>query len=169
MRVQPVSAACPAPSGEALFASYARRLEAVVSRRVRTSRANLEDACGFAWLQLVRHQPEPGVAFAWLCTTAVREAIKLDRRAGQVVALDDVAEVATGPFPGRLELLAAGEQVRAARLRPREARVIGLRVAGYGRPDIAGLTGDSQRTVDRQLARAQRKLCDVRRAARESA
>ena len=169
MRVQSVRAAGAGDRDERLFASHALQLQAVVSRRVRTSRANVEDACGFAWLQLVRHRPEPGVAFAWLCTTAVREAIKLDRRAGQAVALEDVTEVATDPFPGRFELIAAGEQMRAAGLRPREARALGLRGAGYARREIAELTGDSCRTVDRQLGRAQRKLCDVRRAVGEAA
>ena len=169
MKVQSVWAASAADMNERLFASHARQLQAVVSRRVRTSRANVEDACGFAWLQLVRNQPEPAIAFPWLCTTAVREAIKLDRRARQVVALDDVVEVATDPFPGRVELIAAGEQMRAAGLRPREGRLLGLRVAGYGRREIAELTGDSCRTVDRQLVRAQRRLRDVRLAAGEAA
>jgi len=66
---------------------------------------------------------------------------------------------------GRLELIAAGEQIRAARLRPREASVLGLRVAGYTREEIAEATGKSHRTVDRQLGRARRKLRDALRAA----
>ncbi len=62
-----------------------------------------------------------------------------------------------------LELIAAGEQIRAARLQAREARVLGLRVAGYRRDEIAELTGDSRRTIDRQLGRARRKLRDALR------
>ena len=73
---------------EQLFAQDARRLEAVVARRVRTSPANVDDACGFAWLQFVRHRPTRAVAFAWLCTTAVREAIKLDRQMARAVRFD---------------------------------------------------------------------------------
>jgi DNA-binding CsgD family transcriptional regulator len=63
-----------------------------------------------------------------------------------------------------LELIAAGEDVRRARLRPREARLVGLRVAGYSRAEMAELTGGTQRTVERHLGRAQRKLRDARLA-----
>jgi DNA-binding CsgD family transcriptional regulator len=128
---------------------------------------NVEDACGFAWLQLVRRRPPAAVAFAWLCTTAIREAVKLHRRAAEMVSLDEAAELAGDPRHSadrHLGPIIAGEEVRAARLRPREARLIGLRVAGYSREEIAELTGDSHRTVDRQLGRAQRKLRTARRA-----
>ena len=127
---------------------------------------NVEDACGFAWLQLVRRRPPTVVAFAWLCTTAIREAVKLHRRSAETVALDEVAEVPGAPHhqpENRLELIAAGQDVRAAQLRPREARLLGLRVAGYSREQMAGLTGETDRTVDRQLGRAQRKLNAARR------
>jgi hypothetical protein len=118
---------------EELFAEHARRLHAVVSRRIRSSAANVDDACGFAWLQLVRHRPPATVAFACLCTTAVREAIKLDQRSARLIELDQLAKVAADQIhrPERLlEVFAAVEHLRVARLRPREARVPGLRVAG---------------------------------------
>jgi DNA-directed RNA polymerase specialized sigma24 family protein len=138
----------------------------VVTRSVHTSAVNVDDACGFAWLQLVRHRPPAPVAFAWLCTTAVREAIKLDQRMTRLIGLDQLADVATDSSPGAessLEVIAAGEQIRAARLRPRETRVLGLRIAGYTRGEMAELTGDSHRTIDRQLRRARRKLRDALR------
>jgi DNA-directed RNA polymerase specialized sigma24 family protein len=43
--------------------------------------------------------------------------------------------------------------------------VLGLRVAGYSRDEIAELTGESHRTIDRELGRARRKLHDAVRAA----
>ncbi len=135
----------------------------MVRATVRTSAANVDDACGFAWLQLVRHRPPAAAAFAWLCTTAVREAIKLQHRTARLIDLDALAEVALEPTQGperSLELIAAGEQIRAARLQAGAARVLGLRAAGYGREEIAELTGDSPRTIDRQLRRARRKLRD---------
>jgi DNA-directed RNA polymerase specialized sigma24 family protein len=114
------------------------------------------------------HRPPPAAAFAWLCTTAVREAIKLDHRTARLIELDQLAE-GTADLTHRpecsLALIAAGEHVRAARLRPREARVLALRTAGYSREEIAELTGDSHRTIDRQLGRARRKLRDALRAA----
>jgi len=164
MPTRPVLAATR-PDAEELCAWHARRLHAVVSATVRTSAANVDDACGFAWLQLVRHRPPAAVTFAWLCSTAVREAIKLEHRLVRSIGLDQPAEVAPDPAfrpEGSLELIAAGEQVRAAGLRRREARVLGLRVAGYTCDEIAELTGDSHRTIDRHLGRARRKLRDVR-------
>lgn len=166
MTAEPVQSATRLDE-EQLFAEQARRLHTVVSRSVRTSAANVDDACGFVWLQLVRHRPPAAVAFAWLCTTAVREAVKLDLRSARVAGLDQLAEVAAAPIrrpESSLELIAAGEQVRAAGLRPREARVLGLRVAGYSRDEIAELTGESHRSIDRQLGRARRKLRDAVRA-----
>jgi RNA polymerase sigma factor (sigma-70 family) len=161
---QPVQPATGLDSEE-LFTEHARRLHIVVSRSVRTSAANVDDACGFAWLQLMHHRPPGRVAFAWLCTTAVREAIKLDRRMTRDAGFDHALELVSDPVgPERkLELILAGEQIRAAQLRPRERRLIALRVVGYSGEEIAGITGDSCRTVDRQLARAQRRLRDVRR------
>jgi DNA-directed RNA polymerase specialized sigma24 family protein len=157
---------CPADDAQ-LFEQHALGLQAVVSRRVRTSPVNVEDACGFAWLQLIRRRPPGHVAFAWLCTTAIREAMRLHRRGARTVCLEQIAEASADArygVDGQLELMCAGEEIRQARLRPREARLIGLRAAGYSRKQVAELTGDTYRTVDRQLARAQRKLRVARRA-----
>ena len=84
----------------------------------------------------------------------------------RAVGLDQVLEVAADPVvgpEGRLELILVGEQIRAARLQPHEARVLGLRAAGHSREEIAELTGDSHRTIDRQLGRARRKLSRAHR------
>jgi hypothetical protein len=93
--------------------------------------------------------------------------MKLDRRMSQTVDLDEVIDTAPdsryGPEP-RLELIVAGEDIRRARPRPREARLVGLRAAGYSREQMAELTGDTYRTVDRQLGWAQGKLRVARRA-----
>lgn len=147
-----------------LFERHAPRLKHAVSRRVCTSAANVEDACGFAWLQLVRCQPRRSTAFAWLCTTAIREAVKLHRRTSQTVALDRMTDAADArhSLDWRLELIGAGQEIREASLRPREARLVGLRVAGYSREQMAELTGETCRVVDRQLGRAQRRLRAVR-------
>jgi DNA-directed RNA polymerase specialized sigma24 family protein len=143
-----------------LFKGHAACLRTAAGASVRTSPPNVEDACGFAWQQLVRHRPHGAVAFAWLRTIAVCEAIKLHRRTARTAGLDLVADVAdpVARTVGRVELIATGEQIRAARRRPREARVLGLRAAGYSREDVAELTGDSERRIDRQLGRARRKL-----------
>lgn len=51
-----------------------------------------------------------------------------------------------------------GARAVAAALVPRESRLIGLRALGYSHREPAALTGDSERTVERQLTRAGRRL-----------
>ena len=47
---------------------------------VTTSEANIEDACMYAWLTLLRHElDEVAEPYSWLTTIAVREAVKLER------------------------------------------------------------------------------------------
>lgn len=114
-----------------LYEQHALALQAVVSRRVHTSPVNVEDACGFAWLQLVRCGNRPASTFAWLCTIAIREALKLHRRAARTTGLDEVADAATDPrydVNWRVELIVAGEEIREARLHPR-----GPGSSAYGR------------------------------------
>ncbi len=132
-----------------------------------TSPVYVEDACAFAWLQLVRR---PERAFPWLCKTAIREAIRLHRRAGRTVSLDAgdewaVSDAREDPDPG-LELVVALQAITAARLRARGAasRPPGR---GYTGREMEHVTGDSERTLDRQLVRAQRSLARARRDQRE--
>ena len=69
-----------APQPAALFARYDRKLRARVRSIVSTSEANIEDACMYAWLALLRHElDEVAEPYSWLTTIAVREAVKLDR------------------------------------------------------------------------------------------
>ena len=72
----------PAAIGDepVLFREHHPRLRSHVRRLVRTSRANIEDACSFAFLQLLRHQPDREHVYGWLLRTATREAIKLDQQ-----------------------------------------------------------------------------------------
>jgi DNA-directed RNA polymerase specialized sigma24 family protein len=142
-----------------------------VNAAVRTSPVNVEDACGFAWLQLVCRRPSGETVFGWLCTTAIREAIRLDRRARRVVEIDCLAErLANDPRldpEHRAEVLAIGQVIASADLAARERRLTGLRVLGYTRRQMAALTGESDRTIDRQLVRARRKLRDARQRSAE--
>jgi DNA-directed RNA polymerase specialized sigma24 family protein len=77
----------PAAIGDepVLFREHHPRLRSHVGRLVRTSRANIEDACSFACLQLLRHQPDREHVYGWLLRTATREAIKLDQQARRAV------------------------------------------------------------------------------------
>ena len=58
-----------------LYKDHSSALRAAVRHFVNADDAVIEDACSFAWLQLMRHQPDRGpTLFAWLRTVAVREA-----------------------------------------------------------------------------------------------
>ena len=71
----------PADHGDeaTIYAEWATRLRRVIAGCVNTSDANIEDACSFAWMQLLRQQPRRETAFAWMVTVAKREAWRLDR------------------------------------------------------------------------------------------
>jgi RNA polymerase sigma factor (sigma-70 family) len=146
----------------ALFAELHPKLARQVRRLVRTGEENVQDACSFAFLQLLRYEPSRVSVFSWLLTVAVREAVKLDQR-GRCepplavreggVELEPVDERADPEIV--LELLAA---VAAAGLSARQARIVALHSAGYRYESISKLLGLSPRTVERQLLRARRKL-----------
>jgi RNA polymerase sigma factor (sigma-70 family) len=156
-----------------LFRLHAGTLRSVVTRQVRTSSANIEDACAFAWVQFLRYQPPRDRLMGWLCRTAIREAITLDRRGCRCTELTEDPDV--GPqlatngsmADERLELLVAREAIAAAQLRDREADLLVLQLAGYSYAETARLRNLTQRTVERQLLRARRKLRSARLAQHE--
>jgi DNA-directed RNA polymerase specialized sigma24 family protein len=81
----------------ALFTEHAERLEHVVARRVSAPDATVQDACGFAWAQLLNHPTvdlEPTWrVLGWLARVGEREAWRLTRQA-QPGAIDDVLHLA---------------------------------------------------------------------------
>ena len=66
----------------------------------------------------------------------------------------------SGPDPVALSerIVEVGERFERARLTGRERRLLGLQAAGYSYREISRATGDTVRTVERQLWRARRKL-----------
>lgn len=150
-----------------LFSAYAQRLQREVRRVVRTTPENVEDACAFAFLQLLRFQPDRAGAYTWLTTTAVREAIKLDRRGRRTMPLEYDGGydewMLEPPAPTdtvglRLEVLAARQAIDAAALSSRQRRLLALQVLGLSYDEIAAQTGDTLRTIERQLEQARTKL-----------
>ena len=79
-----------------LFRRHHERLVRALVGRLRIPREVAEDACSFAWLQLLRCRPEPERVAAWLYTVAKHEALALLRRREQPA--EDVArDVAEHP------------------------------------------------------------------------
>jgi hypothetical protein len=100
-----------------LFAEHQATLRARVARRVHTRSANIEEACAFAWLQLVRRRPRRDTALQWLTTVAVHEALRLDRADRHLAPLQAGGEPPTSASTltqaQAREVLGAGARVAA--------------------------------------------------------
>ena len=126
-----------------LYAEHAVKLRRLVGARVETSDANLDDACGFAWTQLVATAPSrEGSIFAWLATVAIREAWRLhavesrDAHDGGEVILD--ALESRGATAGPEDRIAVDEVAKALRtIHPRKRRMLLLHAAGFSHREIA--------------------------------
>jgi len=153
-----------------IYAEFGARLARIVAARVMTSEVNIEDACGIAWMKLVRCRPRTATVRAWLVTVACREAVRLDRASRRIAPLasgepeaGEVAEPAApdDPFDRALAVTEALEAV--ANLPERRRRMAMLHALGFSYREIAELTGHSPRTVDKQLRRARKVVRHPRR------
>ena len=148
-----------------LYTSLADRLERLVRVDVRASDALIEDACSFAWMQLMRCQPRRETAFAWLRMVAFREAWALSRRERRALSLDEPVDGDGGGLvdmvPG-VDLDATVEAREALRrvaaLRPLHRRTFARHVAGLSYEEIAQETGQTWRQVSRHLTRSRDAL-----------
>ena len=142
------------------------QLERIVTRNLAVSDAVLEEACQIAWGQLVSRCSEvtPGRELGWLATTAMRAALGLLRGSRNQVSLDDeelgehlaeIGVVAPGP-EATIELRSRLAAVHDLPVRQR--RMVLMHGFGYDYAEIAARTGDSRRTVERQLLRAKQHL-----------
>jgi RNA polymerase sigma factor (sigma-70 family) len=149
-----------------LYRSLAAKLERTVRVQVHAPREVIEDACHHAWTQLINHGDAVNrdAAFSWLATTAVRHAWKLNRRERRELSLearaDEFGEIPIlSPTPGPPERLEFREQLDyLAELPERQRRFIWLQAAGLTYVEMAAYTGDTVRTVDRQIARATERI-----------
>jgi DNA-directed RNA polymerase specialized sigma24 family protein len=157
----------------AMYANHDAQLRRLVhARGARHGKLNttvVDDACSFAWTQLLTHDyvdlgPPRWGALAWLTTAAMREAWRLhgrdylaapeeletvrSEREHHAPAADDVAEQHM-----RLDLV---KQI------PERPRRFLLRLAlGYSYDEIGEAEGASYTTVNKQIARAKRLLREL--------
>jgi RNA polymerase sigma factor (sigma-70 family) len=124
-----------------LFAAHHATLRARVCRYVHTSASNVDDACSFAWLQLVRRQPRrrPSV-LPWLTTVAINEARRLDRTERRRAPLEAAGEPSTASTTLSHEQAREALEVVAS-LPPRQRQLVGLHAAGFTYHEIAWLSG----------------------------
>lgn len=153
-----------AEAGE-LYAEFGDDLLRTVRRRVNTSPQIVEDACSIAWVQLLRNRPRRITLHGWLVTVARREAIRLDGAARRVEPLAiGPAQPGEHPEPAdRVDALGLALELgeakdRLATLPERKRRLHFLHALGYTYREVGTITGDSERTVDRQLRRARKRL-----------
>lgn len=147
--------------GATLFRRRHLDLERAVRSMVRAPDAVIEDACAFAWLQLVRCHPDEDTAYAWLKTVAVHRAWELAKRERRDARLELFAEDAEARHdPRDPELVvSAHEALEAiAHLPERQRRYYTLHLNGNTYRDIARITGTSRSAVNKHLDRARKTL-----------
>jgi RNA polymerase sigma-70 factor (ECF subfamily) len=162
------TSADPAPAQEIaeLYRRLSKQLEQIVRLDVLHAPAPLvEDACQFAWGRLIHNRDRVQIetALGWLARTAVHEAFRLlrrERRCGSLEALGDSTPACWTSAPE--EVIERRERLALLRGLPeRQQRVLWLHALGLSYAEIALQTGDSVRTVERQLLRARQGLRDV--------
>lgn len=155
-----------ARSVDDLYAALANEVERLVQANVRAEADVITEACQSAWESLLAKRQEltGGTELGWLVVTATREALRLIRDRRRALSLEqereqgrDLPERSTVSAPQdivelRERLAEVGE------LPARQRRVVMLQGFGYRYAEIADFTGQSRRTVERQLLRARRRL-----------
>jgi RNA polymerase sigma factor (sigma-70 family) len=156
-----MSVRAPALRGDEaqLFAAHHAALRGRVARHAGTRASNIDDACSFAWLQLLRWQPERGKTLEWLTTVAIREARRLEHADRRLALLEAAGELHTQS--NVLTHEQAREALEVVAVLPECQRLaFALHVAGLTYSEIAAATGRSVRSIDRHLRLARRAVRD---------
>lgn len=157
----------------ALFLEHQRFLVRVTTQRFGDSRDLAEDAVAFAWLQLLRYQPDREAVVGWLRVVARNEGYRLLRISRREPFLEDKRhrprDAASGerldwqellPAPLDTELaVEARDLLRAlAGLRWHQRTVLTLQLAGYSYREIAERLGKTYTWVNRHLTEGRAEL-----------
>jgi RNA polymerase sigma factor (sigma-70 family) len=168
-----VDAAEPVMAGEEvarLYAQSALSLRRLIGDWMRLPDDVLDDACQVAWLRYLSHHRRVArpAALSWLLRTAAHEAWRTTARHEHEVSLDALRGATQDDEAGGDEWLGSdptdeivGHVARIEALRrltPRQRRMMWLQASGLSYAEIARGTGDSPRTVERQLGRARKRL-----------
>jgi RNA polymerase sigma factor (sigma-70 family) len=151
-----------------LFERYHHRLMRITAHEVATSRDNVEEACAFAWAQLLSHDVRRDTAFAWLRQVARREAMRLGGIDRGVIPLGhepgaidpDIALPSRGNPAVTTERWTVALS-RLRRLPERDRHVVALRAFGWKYRDIAEELGISLTRVNQILTRADAHLAEL--------
>jgi DNA-directed RNA polymerase specialized sigma24 family protein len=145
---------------DALYRAHHVHLLRVTRRRFPDAPyALVEDACGFAWAQLLRRQPERDAVVGWLVVVARHELLRLLGREGAARPLEEAPEP-VAPCPRHEEARALLDAMAA--LRPYQRRVLALQAAGHSYREIQAACGG------RTFTWVNRHATEGRRAVREA-
>jgi RNA polymerase sigma factor (sigma-70 family) len=152
----------------AYYVEVAPTLWRAVRHAITGPDALIDDACSYAWLQLLRNdQIELNAAgFGWLLIVAKREAYLASARARREPPLgqpEELPEADCDPVDSADVMFERLERTRFRRelvrgLPDRKQVLVLLHAAGFTYREIAAITGDTPRTVERQLLRGKRAL-----------
>lgn len=138
-----------------LFETYNSRLRTSVYRAVNVSEAIVDDACSYAWEELLRIQPRRDVIFRWLRTTAIREAWRLRDRTERDLLSHTPEDYHPGLSDKTITVTYAHELVDMIRsLPPHQARILMMIALGHRHRDISARLGISTRSVRKAVRRA---------------
>ena len=160
----------PRGDEQELFEQYADHLQRVVASATRASRETVEDACSFAWAQLLRNQPERENVVGWLRVVAIHEVYRLWHKTRGELPIDaplpgsqsapggtfERTQRGSDDVPQRAELDSVLAEI--AELPERRRRIFELHLSGLSYREIGALTGEGQRAIDRQIQMARRRL-----------
>jgi RNA polymerase sigma factor (sigma-70 family) len=146
-----------------LYAELAPQLRRILGMNLQAPEWLLDDACQMAWEALLRRpgRVQAGHALGWLATTARREALGLLKRSRAEVCLDASghSEVTFGQAPDPQQAAEFWERLgQVRRLSRRQQRIVWMQSLGFGYEEIAAATGETRRSVERQLLSARRRL-----------
>lgn len=156
------------------YSAYHRRLQRRIGYFMAgAGNAFFDDACAYAWVQLVRRDDVrlDRRGFAWLSTVALHEAWRMareDRERPVGLFWPDAESEHELPDPAGLDgdplQRALAAELHRARvysvsaLKPRERQALALQALGYDYHEIAALTGASYTAVNRRLSEGRARL-----------
>src|SRR3954471_17014293 len=130
----------------------------------------VEDACSFAWMQFMQHQPDCDRNWhGWMFRAAQREAWRLESQAHEDRPLrtsEDERKTDFGEAIDPRDYQAISVDVDEAlsivrELPPRLQRIAMLRALGLRHAEISEITGDSQARVGHLITRANAGIAEI--------
>ena len=144
-------------SEDSLFRLHHQRLVARLQRRLGIPQEMAEDAVAFAWMTLIRNQPDYDNVVGWLYTVAKHEAFALIRAAAREAPTEELDPEGSAPTPADV-LEARRVLALIDLLKPQQRTVLRLRMAGLSYREICQRTGHTYTWVNRHITEGRQAL-----------